>query len=124
MIIRHGKGDKQRMVYFNAESELSLRKYLETRKDDNEALFVRQRSPYTRLSARAIENEIKGIGDRANIHAFPHRLRHTFATVGINGGMPLERLQTLMGHESPKTTLVYAKLDTTDLQREHRRVYT
>lgn len=123
-IIRHGKGNKQRIVYFNAESELTLQKYLEQRKGNDEALFVQSRYPFARLSPRAIENEIKKIGDRADIHAFPHRLRHTFATVGINGGMPLERLQKLMGHESPKTTLVYAKLNTDDLQREHRRVYT
>ncbi len=123
VVIRHGKGNKMRVVYFNAESELTLRKYIETRKDNDDALFVQSREPHARLSPRGIENEIKKVGERSNIRAFPHRLRHTFATAGINGGMPIEKLQMLMGHESPKTTLIYAKIDRTDTQREHRRVY-
>lgn len=122
-LIRHGKGNKQRKVFFNAESQLSLQKYLETRTDEDEALFVQTYAPHTRLSARGIQNEIKKIGDRAHIKVYPHKLRHTFATVGISGGMPLERLQALLGHENPRTTLIYAKLDNTDLQREHRRIY-
>lgn len=121
--IRHGKGDKERIVFFNAESELSLEMYLATRKDDNEYLFVSTKKPYNKLSERSIQIIIHEVGARCNIHAFPHKLRHTFATHGIRCGMPLERLQALMGHESPQTTLIYAKLDHTDLQREHQRVY-
>ena len=123
VLIRHGKGDKQRTVFFNAESELTLRKYLETRTDTDPALFVRCRAPHCRMSPRGIENEIKKIGDRAMLHAYPHKLRHTFATSGLRSGMPLDKLQALMGHENPRTTLIYAKQDCTDLQREHRRVY-
>ena len=121
--IRHGKGDKERTVFFNAESELSLEMYLATRKDDNEYLFVSTKKPYNKISERSIQIIIHEIGSRCNIHAFPHKLRHTFATHGIRCGMPLERLQALMGHENPQTTLIYAKLDHTDLQREHQRVY-
>ena len=124
IVIRHGKGDKRRTVYFNAESELSLRKYLETRQDDCEALFVTIRSPHHRLGIRSIEAEIRNIGRRCDSHVFPHKLRHTFATAGLRGGMPLDKLQALMGHAKPETTLIYAKLDQADLQREHLRVYT
>ena len=124
VIIRHGKGDKRRTVFFNAECELTLRKYLESRKDTNEALFVSSSCPKKRISVRAIQIAIKEIGERSNIKAFPHKLRHTFATAGIKGGMPLERLQALMGHANPHTTLIYAKLDSTDLQREHQRVFS
>lgn len=123
IVIRHGKGDKRRVVYFNAESELSLRKYLETRQDDCEALFVTIRSPHHRLGIRSIETEIGKIGRRCEHHVFPHKLRHTFATSGLRGGMPLDKLQALMGHAKPETTLIYAKQDQTDLQREHSRVY-
>jgi integrase/recombinase XerD len=123
IIIRHGKGDKRRVVYFNAESELSLRKYLETRQDDCEALFVTIRAPHHRLGIRSIETEIGKIGRRCEHHVFPHKLRHTFATSGLRGGMPLDKLQALMGHAKPETTLIYAKQDQTDLQREHSRVY-
>ena len=121
--VRHGKGNKHRIVFFNAESELSLRKYLESRKDDNDALFVSMRKPYNRLSDKTIENIITAVAKRANMHVYPHKLRHTFATSGLRGGMPLEKLQALMGHAEPRTTLIYAKLDMLDLQREHSRIY-
>lgn len=124
IVIRHGKGDKRRTVYFNAESELSLRKYLETRQDDCEALFVTIRRPHHRLGIRSIETEIGKIGRRCENHVFPHKLRHTFATAGLRGGMPLDKLQALMGHVKPETTLIYAKQCQADLQREHQRVYT
>lgn len=121
--IHHGKGNKRRVTYFNAESELTLRKYIETRQDNSEALFVTIRRPHNRLGVRSIENEISKIASRCGMHVFPHRLRHTFATSGLRGGMSLDMLQALMGHTKPETTLIYAKLDQTDLQREHSRVY-
>ena len=124
VIIRHGKGDKRRVVFFNAEAELSLRKYLESRTDDCDALFVTLRRPYHRVGRRAIENEIAKIAKRCGKHVYPHKLRHTFATSGLRGGMPLDKLQALMGHTKPETTLIYAKLDQTDLQREDIRVYS
>ncbi len=123
VVIHHGKGDKRRVVFFNAEAELSLRKYLESRTDDCDALFVTLRRPYHRVGRRAIENEISKIARRAGLHAFPHKLRHTFATSGLHGGMSLENLQALMGHSKPETTLIYAKIDTTRLQLEHDRIY-
>lgn len=123
VVIRHGKGNKRRIVYFNAESELSLRKYLETRQDDNEPLFVTIRSPHRRLSVRAIQLEIRRIALRCTMHVYPHKLRHTFATSSLHGGMPLNMLQALMGHTKPETTLIYAKQDQTDLRQEYSRVY-
>ena len=123
VIIRRGKGDKRRVVYFNAESELTLRKYLESRTDDNEALFVSCRNPHGRLGVRAMEAEIRRIAKRCSIHAYPHKLRHTFATSSLLGGMPLDKLQSLMGHAKPETTLIYAKQDQTALRMEYARVH-
>lgn len=123
VVIQHGKGDKARIVFFNAESELTLRKYLETRNDDCNGLFVSMRKPIHAIGTRALENIVTAIGKRAGIHAFPHKLRHTFATIGLNSGMPIEKLQKLLGHVKPETTLIYAKLDQVDLQLEHRRIY-
>ena len=122
-IVRHGKGNKRRTVFFNAESELTLRKYLDSRTDDCEALFVTIRKPYRRLCLHGIQDVITKVAKRADMHVYPHKLRHTFATSGLHGGMPLDKLQALMGHEDPKTTLIYAKQDNFDLQIEHQRVY-
>lgn len=123
VLIRHGKGDKERLVFFNAECDLSLKKYLETRTDGNDFLFVSDKRPNNPLQRGAIERIIRAIGKRAEIRVFPHRLRHTFATSGLNGGMTLPTLQKLLGHTKPETTMIYAHMNTTDIQREHQRVY-
>jgi len=122
--IRHGKGDKARTVYFNAEAEVSLREYLKTRTDETDALFVSVRAPHHSIKAHALENIVKKAARRAGLHVYPHKLRHTFATSGLRGGMPLEKLQALLGHEDPQTTLIYAKINQQDLQMEHQRVYS
>lgn len=123
--IRHGKGDKARTVFFNAEAEVSLKKYLETRNDSTPSLFVSDRKPHGKLTPRAVELIVKKIQMRAQIQTActPHVLRHTFATTGIRSGIPLEQLQALMGHSKPETTLIYAKLDQSDLQKAHQQIY-
>ena len=123
VVIRHGKGNKERVVFFNAECELSLKNYLDSRSDDTDALFVSAYKPFAPLQKRGIETITRTIGERAGIIVFPHKLRHTFATCGINGGMPLSKLQTLMGHAKPETTMIYAHINRTDVQREHQRIY-
>ena len=125
VVIRHGKGDKLRKVFFNAESELTLRRYLATRDDATPYLFVSKRAPHTQLGTRAMQLIIKDARIRSQItnHCTPHTLRHTFATHGIHAGIPLEQLQALMGHAKPETTLIYAKLDTSDLQHTHQQIY-
>lgn len=121
--IPHGKGNKFRVVYFNAEAEVSMKKYIESRSDDTNSLFVSKKRPHNPIGKECIEDIIARIGARVGIHAYPHRCRHRFGTYGIQSGMPLEMLQVLMGHAKPETTLIYAKMDQTDIQREHRRRY-
>lgn len=124
IVIPHGKGDKARKVFFNAEAEVSMREYLKTRDDDTNALFVSVRKPHKPISSHALENIMQKIKERSSVDVYPHKLRHTFATSGIRSGMPLPTLQTLLGHVNPSTTMIYAKLDTTDLQKEHLRVFS
>ena len=124
VIIRHGKGDKTRTVFFNAEAEVSLRKYLDSRPVQEKRLFLRSRKPYSPIGDRAIQEIIKKIGKRAGMKVYPHLLRHTFATEGINSGMPIEKLQKLLGHSKPETTMIYAKVSQDDLQHEYKRIYS
>lgn len=122
--IRHGKGDKERTVFFNAEAEVSLKEYLDSRKDNTNALFVGLKAPHNQLSSHAIELIIKKISMRTGVEAYPHKLRHTFATFGLHSGMPLEKLQLLLGHESTQTTLIYAKQEAEDVKHEYSRVFS
>lgn len=121
--IRHGKGDKMRRVYFNAEAEVSLKAYLAKRTDNHDALFVSMKAPHQPLKVHAMEDIVRKVNDRSGIEVFPHKLRHTFATFGIRSGMQLPTLQMLLGHTKPETTMIYAKLQNDDLQKEHERIY-
>lgn len=119
-----GKGNKERKVYFNIKAKILLKKYLETRKDNNPALFVTIRAPYNRMGGRSIEREIQKIKEHAGFDksVYPHLFRHSFATHSINSGMPLQILQHLMGHESPDTTLIYAELNEDNVKHEYKRI--
>jgi integrase/recombinase XerD len=122
--IPHGKGDKHRIVFFNAESEFTLRKYLATRTDDVGYLFITSKGEKKKLEVRSLQNIVRKIGKRCGLHTYPHRFRHTFATHGIQSGMPLNLLQALMGHANTRTTLGYAKNDITDLKLSHRKSFS
>ena len=107
-----GKGGKEREIYFSFKAMYHLRKYLNTRQDNNRALFVGMRRPYERLNNRSIQKEITNIANRAGIvkDVTPHVLRHTFATLTLNNGAELSVIQSLLGHTSPATTQVYAQV--------------
>ena len=118
-----GKGSKERYCFLNAKSQVALKKYLFGRTDDNEALFVATRKPYNRLGKRSIEKEISRLGEKAKIErsVYPHLIRHTTATHMLANGASLSEVQMVLGHESPETTLIYAKQDIATLQSVHRR---
>jgi integrase/recombinase XerD len=107
-----GKGDKERVVYLSFKALRFLDRYLKSRKDDNEALFVAGKRPYGRLSNRSIQEEVEKIEKASKIKKklHPHVMRHTFATLSMDAGIELTDLQHLMGHSNPSTTLVYANV--------------
>ena len=106
-----GKGDKEREVYFNVRCDIWLKKYLDTRDDNDPAIFVTERSPH-RMSIAQMRYIIKRISKRAGINKtiHPHQLRHSYATHLLNNGAPLEVIQSLLGHEKSETTRIYAQL--------------
>lgn len=119
-----GKGNKQREVYFSIRALYHLNKYLTERIDDCEALFVTIRKPIRRLTHRAIQLEVRKLAERAGMahKVSPHVLRHTFATLTLNNGAELTAIQELLGHESPETTLRYARI-TEERKREQHKKY-
>ena len=117
-----GKGDKERIVYFDAQSKLHLKQYLESRNDNNEALFVSLREPHNRLSIGGVEVMLRNIGHELNIHkVHPHKFRRTLATMAIDKGMPIEQLQHLLGHQKIDTTLQYAMVKQSNVKMAHKK---
>lgn len=107
-----GKGNKERVVYFSIKAMHHLRKYLNSRTDECQALFVTERRPIRRMTNRGIQFEIDKIEQKSNIQQklTPHTLRHTFATLSMDAGIELADLQHLLGHSNPATTLIYGNV--------------
>lgn len=117
-----GKGDKERMVYFDARTKLHLQTYLESRSDDNPALIVSLKSPFTRLSIGGVETRLRELGKHLGIpKVHPHKFRRTLATMAIDKGMPIEQLQQLLGHKRIDTTLQYAMVKQSNVKLAHRK---
>ncbi|QWG53930.1 integrase (plasmid) [Bacillus mycoides] len=111
-VIVHGKGDKEREVYFNTRCTIWLKRYLDERDDEEPCLFITERRPKRRMSIDNLRFIIKRISNRARIKKsiHPHQLRHSYATHMINNGASLEVIQSLLGHEKSETTRIYAQL--------------
>jgi len=117
-----GKGDKERIVYFDARAKLHLQEYLDSRTDDNPALFVTLRAPHERIQIGGIEHRLREMGMRLNISkVHPHKFRRTLATMAIDKGMPIEQLQRLLGHQRIDTTLQYAMVKQSNVKAAHRK---
>ena len=117
-----GKGESERVVYFDARCKIHLQQYLATRCDDNPALFVRFRKPYDRLGINGVEIRLKKLGEKSNIrNVHPHKFRRTLATKAIDKGMPIEQVQRLLGHVQIDTTMQYAMVNQSNVKIAHRK---
>ena len=117
-----GKGNKQRKVYFDARTKIHLQKYLNSRTDENEALFVSLLKPFTRLQISGVEIRLRKIGKDLNFSkVHPHKFRRTLATMAIDKGMPIEQVQQLLGHQSIDTTLQYAMVNQANVKNSCRK---
>jgi site-specific recombinase XerD len=117
-----GKGSKERVVYFDARTKIHLQNYLDSRKDNNPALFVSLKAPHERLQIGGIETRLREIGKQLGLHkVHPHKFRRTLATMAIDKGMPIEQLQQLLGHRKIDTTLQYAMVKQSNVKIAHRK---
>lgn len=120
--IVYGKGDKERKVYFDARTKLHIQKYMETRNDDNPALFVSLNAPYQRLQISGVEIRLRELGRQLEIcNVHPHKFRRTMATRAIDKGMPIEQVQKLLGHQQIDTTMQYAMVNQSNVKSSHRK---
>ncbi len=117
-----GKGNKERIAYFDARTKLHLQKYLSGRTDQSEALFVSLNNPHRRLTIGGIESRVKQLGLQiGEVKVHPHKFRRTLATNAIDKGMPIEQLQKLLGHKRIDTTLHYAMVKQQNVKLAHRK---
>lgn len=117
-----GKGNKERVVYFNARTKLHLQQYLDERTDDNPALFVSLHLPHTRLTISGVEVRIRDLGKSLSMpKVHPHKFRRTLATMAIDKGMPIEQVQRLLGHVRIDTTLHYAIVNQNNVKLAHKK---
>ena len=117
-----GKGNKERLVYFDARTKIHLQNYLHSRTDGNPALFVTLRAPYNRLQIGGVEMRLRQLGKKLSIpKVHPHKFRRTMATSAIDKGMPIEQVQQLLGHQKIDTTMHYAMVKQQNVKLSHRK---
>ena len=117
-----GKGSKERTVYFDARTKIHLKNYLDSRTDDNPALFVSLLKPYNRLQISGVEIRLRQLGRKLGLsRVHPHKFRRTLATKAIDKGMPVEQVQRLLGHTQIDTTMQYAMINQKNIKMAHQK---
>jgi len=127
-----GKGGHVRTVYFSERTVRWLKKYLDSRKDNDKALFINYRSRKEndqspiRLTVRSIERMVEKYSKIAGlpIKVTPHVLRHTLATDLLNQGADLRVVQEILGHQSVATTQIYTHVTNKRLRDIHRQFHS
>lgn len=117
-----GKGNKWNIVYLSPRCTMTLRKYLLTRSDNDESLFVTQRAPH-RVIRKGVEKEFRELSDKCGFgfDITPHTLRRSMATHCIAKGMTVAEVQKILNHSNINTTMTYAHINVDDLKNTYLR---
>ena len=108
--------------YFDAKTKIHLLNYIESRTDNNIALFVSLNKPHSRLTESGVELRLREMGKKLGVEkVHPHKFRRTMATRAIEKGMPIEQVQKILGHEQIDTTLRYAMVNQNNVKLSHRK---
>jgi site-specific recombinase XerD len=118
ILVREGKGRRDRVVYLTQEAVERLARYLRMAPHAAEDLVLSwQGQPLNYQRAWSL---VRRLGEAAGVEGVcPQRLRHTYATLLLNNGMSLEGLRRLMGHENINTTLIYARLADRTIEQQY-----
>ena len=124
-----GKGGRARTIYFSKRALYWLKRYLETRKDKEKALFInyrRKSGADKRLSCRFIEKSIKKYALLAGLplNTTPHVLRHSFATDLLAKGVDLRTIQEFLGHKNIAATQIYTHVTNKQLKDIHKKFHS
>lgn len=125
-VIVFGKGRKERIVNINDVARYYLNLYLESRTDDEEALFVtlknaKGKTHPERLSKNGAEDMFRKLGKKCGIkNVHPHRFRRSLCCSLLEKGMPIQEVQIVLGHSNINTTTIYNYVDPQTLQNKLR----
>jgi site-specific recombinase XerD len=124
LVVRQGKGRKDRVVYLSDLATQAVARYLgPTPRPAHAPLWVRPNGRPLRYEWLA--DKMSALGLAAGVvEVSPHRLRHSLATRLLNAGMDLTRIQKLLGHTQLSTTQIYAQLLDVTLEADYRRAMT
>lgn len=145
-ILVHGKGQKDRHVYLNANAKFALLEYSKERKDQNVWLFPGGSynaiiesglvgkhegknwykmpelvEPDAHIDKGTIEQMIQRLGKKCGVKAYPHKFRRTCATNALRSGMPIEMVSKMLGHANIAVTQLYLDLKEEDLKNMHKK---
>lgn len=121
-VIAFGKGRKERYVAINDVARYYLNQYLESRTDNEEALFVTLKNAKgydhpTRFSKSGAEDMFRKLGRKCGIEkVHPHRFRRTLCCSLLEKGMPIQEVQVVLGHADISTTTLYNYVNPEQLQ--------
>ena len=127
-----GKGGKARVVFLSKSATAWLTRYMQTRKDQSPAVFIRYKgkkakSPEElRLSPRQIQRLVEKYRRQAGLtrRITPHVLRHSFATDLLTHGADLRSVQEMLGHKNIATTQVYTHVTNPQLREIHKKFHS
>ncbi|MCD6373271.1 MAG: tyrosine-type recombinase/integrase [Thermococcus sp.] len=118
IVVRGGKGAKDRVVPIPAFLLNEISSYLEMRDDDSEYLLVEEkREKKDRISTKTVWYLLRKYGERAGVKVTPHMLRHSFATHMLENGVDIRAIQELLGHSNLSTTQIYTKVTVEHLRK-------
>lgn len=107
---------------FISDRIIIWRLHLNSRSDDNPALFVTLDAPHARLKISGVEIRLRRLGKKINLtRIHPHKFRRTMATRAIDKGMPIEQVQKILGHSQIDTTMQYAMVNQLNVKTSHQK---
>jgi site-specific recombinase XerD len=108
LMVRQGKGRKDRAVYLTDTTVRAVQDYLTARgQGPTDHVFLYRNKP---VCKDLIRSRVKAAGERVGVQVSPHRLRHTCATQLLNAGCRVTSIQKLLGHRHIDSTLIYARV--------------